>query len=65
MAKLKNLMGFYGKVEMGLSEWETILPDVLHATRSLLCTVTDTTHHMKDYLISAGNQQQENLFLHG
>ena len=30
---------------MGLSEWETILPDVLHATRSLLCTVTNTTPH--------------------
>ena len=30
---------------MGLSEWETILLDVLHATRSLLCTATNTTPH--------------------
>ena len=30
---------------MGLSKWETILPDVFHAPRSLFCTATNTTPH--------------------
>ena len=31
--------------KLNSSEWETVLPDVLHATRSLLCTSTNMTPH--------------------
>ena len=40
---VNGIMELYGNLKE--SQWETILPEVLHSIRSLLCTTTNATSH--------------------
>ena len=49
-----------------IAEWERVLPDALHSTRSLLCTATNATLHERlfNFQRQSGNQTIP-LFYHG
>ena len=41
----KNIMLALKSKSLPVQHWQTVLPDVLHSTRSLLCTATNETPH--------------------
>ena len=40
---------------MEISRWESVLPQVLHSLRSLLCTATNETPHERRFLVAKVN----------
>ena len=48
--------------KLAVTQWECVLPDVLHSIRSLLCTAMNT-NHMSDYSIRRGDRPLGFLYL--